>query len=209
MTEHCKQRHHVRNGIRWLRWTDTATERRGDKRIDMATVDIMPVGLGLGSNVGDRLDHLRQARSRVLALVGLMDGDCRCAPLYETDPVDCPPGSGPFLNTVMEFDVADSFDPRELLAGLREIERALGRPTRYPRNTPRPVDLDILYAGGIRLDTPLLTLPHPRLSRRRFVLEPLAAIRPDMILPGSDKPVARLLRELDDPAKVIQVAVSW
>lgn len=169
----------------------------------------MRVGLGLGSNQGDRLDHLRQARTRVFALPGVHDTGFLCAPIYETDPVDCPPGSGSFLNTVMEIDVADALVPEEFLGGLRAIETALGRPARYPRNTPRPVDLDILYAGALTLDTPALTLPHPRLARRRFVLAPLAAIRPGLILPGFHKTVVQLLRELDDPAKVRQVDASW
>ena len=109
----------------------------------------------------------------------------------------------------MEIDAADSLSPREFLADLREIETALGRPSRYPRNTPRPVDLDLLYAGGLTLDTPSLTLPHPRLARRRFVLEPLAAIRPELILPGLGKPVEQLLRELNDPAAVRPFAPHW
>ena len=169
----------------------------------------MHIGLGMGSNLGDRLGGLRQARTRILALPGIAGADCLCAPLYETDPVDCPPGSGPFLNTVMEIEAADSFSPPEFLTCLREIETALGRPSRYPRNTPRPVDLDILYAGAYRWDTPTLTLPHPRLAQRRFVLEPLAAIRPELILPGFQKRVAQLLHDLDDPAKVRQVDVNW
>ena len=159
--------------------------------------------------MGDRLDYLRQARARVLALPGVAGPGGECAPLYETDPVDCPPGSGTFLNTVMEISADDGLPPHELLAGLRGIETALGRPSRYPRNTPRPVDLDILYAGGLVLDTPALTLPHPRLAQRRFVLAPLAALRPGLVLPGMDKPVDQLLRELDDPATVRQVAPSW
>ena len=169
----------------------------------------MRVGLGMGSNMGDRLDHLRGARARVLALPGVNGSDGLCAPVYETAPVDCPPGSEAFLNTVMEIDVVDSHPVSELLAGLREIERELGRPSRYPRNTPRPVDLDILYAGDLALETPTLTLPHPRLAGRRFVLEPLAAIRPHLILPGMHKPVDQLLRELDDPAAVRPFAPDW
>ena len=169
----------------------------------------MRVGLGMGSNLGDRLDGLRQARTRIFALPGIVGVAYRCAPLYETDPVDCPPGSDSFLNTVLEVEVNDALSPAEFLANLRGIEVVLGRPSRRPRNTPRPVDLDILYAGAHRCNTPTLTLPHPRLARRRFVLEPLAAIRPELILPGFHQSVARLLHDLDDPAKVRQVDVNW
>lgn len=159
--------------------------------------------------MGDRLGHLREARARVLALPGVNGLVCLCAPLYETAPVDCPPGTEAFLNTVVEIEAWDSLLPGELLAGLRGIEHELGRPSRYPRNTPRPVDLDILYADHLTLETPALTLPHPRLARRRFVLEPLAAIRPELVLPGLHKPVSQLLRELDDPAGVRQFAPKW
>ena len=169
----------------------------------------MRVGLGMGSNLGHRLAALRQARARVLSWPGIDAADCRSAPLYETEPVGCPAGSRAFYNTVIEVEADDSLSPDGFLACLREIERALGRPSRYPRNAPRPVDLDILYAGALKLDTPALTLPHPRLATRRFVLEPLAAIRPALILPGFQKPVSELLRELDDPAKVKQVAAHW
>lgn len=169
----------------------------------------MRVGLGMGSNLGDRHGYLRQARAQVLRLPGVGATAWRCAPLYETDPVDCPPGSDAFLNTVLELEADDALVPTDLLARLREIETLLGRPSRYPRNTPRPVDLDILYAGTLTLLTPALTLPHPRLAQRRFVLEPLAAIRPELVLPGFEKPVGRLLQELDDPLKVRMVADSW
>ena len=97
----------------------------------------MRVGLGMGSNLGDRLGHLREARARVLALPGVSGEDARCAPLYETDPVDCPPGSGAFLNTVMEIGVQDTLPPLALLAGLREIEAALGG-RRAVRACPAP-----------------------------------------------------------------------
>ena len=169
----------------------------------------MRVGLGLGSNQGDRLELLRQARQRIVALPDVAGTDCLCAPVFETDPVGCPPGSGAFFNTVMEINAADSLSPHALLAELRNIEAMLGRPSRYPRNAPRPLDIDILYAGELALGTGRLTLPHPRLACRRFVLTPLNAIRPTLILPGFDKAVAELLRELDDPAKVTMVAERW
>ena len=169
----------------------------------------MRVGLGLGSNLGDRLEHLRQARARILAIAAVSRSGWICAPLYETGPVDCPPGSGLFLNTVMELEVSDHLSMPRLLEGLRDIEAALGRPSRHPRNAPRPADIDILYAGDLVLDSPQLTLPHPRLALRRFVLEPLAALRPELILPGHDRSVARLLHDLEDPGIVRMVLPDW
>ena len=96
-----------------------------------------------------------------------------------------------------------------LLAALRGIEAASAAP-RVIRAMPRARWTSIFSTPAtLVLDTPALTLPHPRLAQRRFVLAPLAAIRPELILPGQDKPVAQLLRELDDPGKVRQVAPDW
>ena len=174
------------------------------------------VGIGIGSNLGDRLLNLRRARAAILALPGMSparqpDGReaCLSAPVYETDPVDCPPGSAPFLNTVVEVGLRAKCSPLRLLAGLRQIEQSLGRPSRHPRNAPRCIDLDILYAGSLRMTTADLRLPHPRLHLRRFVLAPLAAVRPELKLPGLEKPVNELLRALDDPAKVLLRLETW
>ena len=174
------------------------------------------IGIGFGSNLGDRLRHLQRGRELILALPGIVanpspDGGpaCLSAPVYETDPVDCPSGSAPFLNTVIEIGLRDRCSPLHLLAALRQIEQTLGRPSRYPRHAPRCLDLDILYAGQLRMTTAELHLPHPRLHTRRFVLTPLADIRPALQLPGLEKPVSELLQALADPAKVWPVHVAW
>ena len=168
----------------------------------------MRVGLGLGSNLGDRLASLQEARAQVLAIPACSP-DPVSAPLFETEPVDCAGDASAFLNTVVEIGLPEDTNLPRLLTRLREIERLLGRPTRYPRNAPRPIDLDILYAGGHRLTSPTLTLPHPRLRQRRFVLAPLAAIRPDLVLPGEHQSVADMLRESPDTASVRLVQRSW
>ena len=132
-----------------------------------------------------------------------------CAPVYETDPVGCPEGAAPFLNTVVEIGLHIRCSPLHLLTALRQIEKTLGRPSRYPLNASRCIDLDILYAGQLKMATSDLCLPHPRLHTRRFVLVPLADIRPELKLPGLAKPVNELLRELDDPAKVQPMYETW
>ena len=149
-------------------------------------------GIGLGSNLGDRLANLRAARGRLLRAVG---GDGVCAPTFETAPVGCEPGAGPFLNTVVEIPWSDT--PERLLTTLAAVERQLGRPAAHARNRSRTVDLDLLYCGDLVRDTPALTLPHPRLAERRFVLAPLAVLRPDLRLPGQTWTVAELLAGLD------------
>ncbi len=174
------------------------------------------VGIGFGSNLGDRLLNLRRARETILSLPGVtppgrQDGRdaILCAPVYETDPVDCPQETAPFLNTVVEIGLHARCSLLHLLAALRQIERSLGRPSRYPRNASRCIDLDILYAGQLKMATSDLCLPHPRLHTRRFVLAPLADICPELKLPGLAKPINALLQELDDPANVQPVFSTW
>ena len=139
----------------------------------------MKVGLGLGSNVGDRLQHLQHARA---FLSGLSAGGWLvCSPVYETQPVDCPTGADAFLNAVVEIDFAG--EPRALLAQTQQYERRQGRDPQAGRNAPRVIDIDILYFGQAVVRAPDLVIPHPRMTARRFVLEPLARIRPDLAQP--------------------------
>jgi 2-amino-4-hydroxy-6-hydroxymethyldihydropteridine diphosphokinase len=163
----------------------------------------MVYGIALGSNLTDRLAALRDGLLLLLA----QDATAQLlaqAPLYETDPVDCPAGSPPFVNTVVE--VSSELLPLEMLAVLQGIERSLGRPQQRERNDPRPLDMDLLYAGDWVLDVPELTLPHPRMHLRRFVLAPLAEIRPDLVLPGFTETVSELLTALqDDPLSVRRI----
>jgi len=153
----------------------------------------MRCGIALGSNLGDRLEHLNAGRSAVEKLHS-PNHPPLLSPIYETEPVDCEPGTAPYLNAVMEIEF--SGEPLALFHALQQIERALGRPAEHARNAPRTLDLDLLYAGDCIPQSAELTLPHPRLTQRRFVLQPLADIRPKLILPGTDKTVAELLAGL-------------
>lgn len=150
----------------------------------------MKAGIALGSNLDDRLENLRTARDEVARL----GSDILCSRIYETEPVDCEPGAPEFLNAVMEIEYANSAE--SLLAALRGIEQKLGRPGRRAKNISRTIDLDLLYFGDMRIDSPELKLPHPRLRLRRFVVEPLRDIRPDLILPGQTKSIAQLFDDL-------------
>jgi 2-amino-4-hydroxy-6-hydroxymethyldihydropteridine diphosphokinase len=153
----------------------------------------MIFGLALGSNLGDRTANLQRGIELLLARVPGIELKAS-ARVYETEPVDCAPGTLAFLNTVIE--VAADCSPQELHTHLKAIEQALGRPELHERNSPRTLDLDLLYADAVVSADPVLTLPHPRLHLRRFVLEPLADIRPDLILPGQQVSVAELLAGL-------------
>jgi 2-amino-4-hydroxy-6-hydroxymethyldihydropteridine diphosphokinase len=152
----------------------------------------MKVGLGLGSNVGDRLLNLQQAKRYLLSLS--QEGWHLASPLYETEPIDCAPDSPNFLNAVLEIEFEGA--PKTLLKKIQAYETAHGRDRSTGRNAPRAVDIDILYFGEKEMLEKDLVIPHPRMMERRFVLLPLSTIRPDMIVKGTGKTVKILLREL-------------
>ncbi|MEO5721382.1 MAG: 2-amino-4-hydroxy-6-hydroxymethyldihydropteridine diphosphokinase [Chthoniobacterales bacterium] len=166
----------------------------------------MRAGIALGSNLGDRLANLRAARARIEALPEVA-GPLLASAIYETEPVDCEPDAGKFLNAVLEVGYAG--DAMELLHHLRQIEASLGRPPRHERNASRTLDLDLLYFGELILSTPELELPHPRMQARRFVLEPLVEIRPELVLPAQKKNVTDLLAALPDASPLVRTAREW
>jgi 2-amino-4-hydroxy-6-hydroxymethyldihydropteridine diphosphokinase len=151
-------------------------------------------GIALGSNLGDRAANLRQAVS-MLGEIHTPGKPLLAAPIYQTKPRLCPPGSPVFLNTVVEIGFEGGAD--ELLELTRAMEVRLGRVPATERNAPRVIDIDLLYLGDTRVESADLVLPHPRIAERRFVLQPLADIRPDLVLPGQSHAVARLLETLD------------
>jgi 2-amino-4-hydroxy-6-hydroxymethyldihydropteridine diphosphokinase len=137
--------------------------------------------LALGANLGDRRANLAAAVARLREQV-TVDA---LSSLYETEPAyvsDQPR----FLNAVLRGRTA--LDPMALLAFVKGIERALGR-VAGPRFGPRVVDIDLLLYGDETIDTPDLTIPHPRMAERPFVLVPLAEIAPDLVPPGWDKSI--------------------
>ena len=161
-------------------------------------------GIALGSNLGDRLAQLRQAYESV-SRIHCEKNPPLVSPVYKTDPVDCEAGTTPYYNAVMEINFEGS--PLELLDALQQIESSLGRPSQRVRNAPRTIDLDLLYAGGLTIATEALALPHPRLQSRRFVLQPLADLRPELVLPGCCASVSDLL-ELLPPTPAVKLIHS-
>src|SRR5437588_1477279 len=131
----------------------------------------MRAGIALGSNLGDRLANLQAARQAISAIPGV-SAPIMASPIYETDPLGCERGAQPFLNAVLEVSYSGS--PVELFEQLRQVEIALGRPADHTRNVSRTIDVDLLYFGDAVMNTDRLSLPHPRISSRRFVLQPLA-----------------------------------
>ncbi len=166
----------------------------------------MRAGIALGSNLGDRLRNLRAGRDAVMTLPGV-SSPLLASCVYETEPVGTGPDAGAFLNAVIEVDYAGQ--PLALLDGLQQIEAAMGRPSKRPRNAPRTLDLDILYVGNLVLANDEIVIPHPRLHIRRFVLQPLHDIRPELLLPGQQSTVRELFSTLSDPAAVGEFAKEW
>ncbi len=162
--------------------------------------------IALGSNLGDRAAHMAAGRDFAFSLHAGNDAPL-CSGLYETDPVDCAPDTAPFLNAVLEIESQD--DAGDLLRRLRGFEAAAGRAGARGKNSPRPIDLDLLYMQELRNDSPSLQLPHPRMTSRRFVLQPLADIRPHLVLPGQNLTVAALLSLLPAAPAVRLVARTW
>jgi 2-amino-4-hydroxy-6-hydroxymethyldihydropteridine diphosphokinase len=157
-------------------------------------------GLSMGSNRGDRLGHLRQAVKRLARLPGVRI--LARSALYETEPVDVPPGFEHlmFLNAVVIVEWPGAV--RDLLRAAKALEKAAGRKPAV-RNGPRPLDVDILYFGREIVAEPDLAVPHPRALERRFVLEPLAELRPGLVLPGCRTSVSGALKAL--PAEGVTI----
>lgn len=149
--------------------------------------------IGLGSNLGDSREIIRHALRR---LQDLSNAPVVRSSLWQSDPVDCPPGSPCFINAAARLEPRPGETPESLLLKLQELEIEFGRQPKIVLNEPRPLDLDLIAFGGEMRQTPRLTLPHPRAHERRFVLAPLAEVAGDFVLPGQDKTVRQLLAGL-------------
>ena len=145
--------------------------------------------VALGSNLGDRRAHLDYAAARLRTLLGHL----RLSAYYETDPVGVDGPQTRYLNAAAAGETRLS--ARDLLDALLAIERDRGRERPYA-NAPRTLDLDLILLGDLVVDEPGLTVPHPRFRERRFVLEPLAEIAPDLRDPVSGLTVKALLHAL-------------
>ncbi len=164
--------------------------------------DVATAFIGLGANVGRRLAHLRFAVRRLDAHPAIRVAGT--SPVYETeahtlDPAETQP---PYLNAVVRVET--ELPPEALLDACLQIERAAGREREAARRwAPRPLDLDLLVYEGCTRETPRLTLPHPRLAARRFVLRPWADLAPNLYVPSPfDATVQELLARCPDAAPV-------
>lgn len=160
------------------------------------------VALGLGSNVGDGPAHFAAA----IAGLRRLGSDLALSPYYRTAPQGGP-DQDDYLNAVVVLDT--ELTPRELLAAVSGLEQAAGR-ERAERWGPRTLDIDILLFGDEVVDEPDLVIPHPSMTERRFVLEPLLAVWPDAALPGGaglasflDRVAGQRVERVDAPAEVL------
>ena len=154
--------------------------------------------LSLGSNVGDTRHHLKAARRALAALGVSLEDTSAC---YATEPVDFKEQEW-FLNQVLL--VSTALDPMQLLQVCLKIEKEMGRERRVAKG-PRSIDIDVLLYQGLVLRSQALTIPHPRLHLRRFVLQALAALAPELIHPLLQKPMIELLLGCSDTAQVRQL----
>lgn len=159
----------------------------------------MEIGLSLGSNLDQRLEHLRKATSLITALPGTHI--LAKAPIYETEPVDVKEEFRhlEYLNTVIIIE--SSMELGAFSDAIHKIETDMGRVRTEDRNAPRLIDIDILYAGNIERRDGILDLPHPKWAHRRFVIQPLADVRPFLHLPGEPRNISEVLKSLP-PANI-------
>jgi 2-amino-4-hydroxy-6-hydroxymethyldihydropteridine diphosphokinase len=170
--------------------------------------DSVDIGLSLGSNLGDKRSHIQEAADRLLAFSDtVLVGKSR---LYETEPVDVKEEFQhlTFLNSVLI--VSSTASAKEWLKRIGEVEAALGRRREADdKNAPRPVDVDIIFYGDQLIGSGGLTVPHPRWAERRFVVQPLADLQPERILPGMDSTVAEVMADLPGSEGVTPLDADW
>jgi len=161
------------------------------------------VFVALGSNLGDAAHNVLRAFAR---LHQLSAGPFLQSSLWQTTPVECPPGSPLFVNAAAALTPHPQETPESLLAHLLQIEKEFGRQSKTFANEPRPLDLDLIAFENQTRSANELMLPHPRAHLRRFVLQPLAELAPDLILPCQTASVAELLGLLPPDPSIRRLA---
>lgn len=177
----------------------TAFKRQSPIGLSAVTLDTHAI-IALGANLGDAATTLHRALD---ALQALSTAPVLTSSLWLSAPVDCPPGSPPFINAVAAIVPHRTETPESCLERLQALERAAGRKPKRVVNEARPLDLDLIAFRHELRQSPALRLPHPRAHVRAFVLLPLAEIAADLQLPNQMETVANLIRRL--PAAEIRL----
>jgi 2-amino-4-hydroxy-6-hydroxymethyldihydropteridine diphosphokinase len=166
------------------------------------------IGFSLGSNLGDKISHIRQAAASILATE---DAELVAkSSLYETEPVDVKPEFQhmKFVNSVMV--ITSAVDAQIWLEHIAHLEVEMGRQRdRKDKNAPRNVDVDIIFVGDQLIGSGGLIVPHPRWAERRFVVQPLAEVQPDRVLPGMIRTVADVLEDLPGADELVKLDDAW
>lgn len=150
--------------------------------------------IAIGSNLGDREQNIERGLERLGRVEGIKLG--RVSSLVESEPLNCPPGSGPFLNGVARLET--TLTARELLNALLAVEQVMGR-ERSEKNAPRTLDLDLILFGDLVIDESDLQVPHPRMHERFFVLWPLLQVDSRALDPRTGDPWADAYQKLKQP----------
>jgi 2-amino-4-hydroxy-6-hydroxymethyldihydropteridine diphosphokinase len=161
--------------------------------------------ISLGSNLSDSRLIIAEAMTRLQAL---STSPLLKSSLWQTTPVDCPPGSPLFINAAVALTPLAEETPETFLDKLQALEKEFGRRPKRVTNEPRLLDLDLIAFGQETRDTEKLTLPHPRAQERKFVLQPAAEVTPDFVLPGQTKSIKELLGELKSNEQLVRLAVE-
>lgn len=159
------------------------------------------VYLSLGSNLGERIENLQDAERRLARLGTVLARSS----FYETEPVDVVEEQPWYMNCVIAMETG--LTPESFLAGILEIEQTMGRRRTHAKSS-RTIDIDIILFGDLQVATPELTIPHPEMQHRRFVLEPLAEVAPEALDPKSGRTAQELLAQLPAGSTVRRVVVN-
>jgi 2-amino-4-hydroxy-6-hydroxymethyldihydropteridine diphosphokinase len=167
----------------------------------------METGLSLGSNLGDRQANLATARDRFLAMPGVKL--LAQSPIYETEPVGVKPeyAEMKFLNAVLILDT--DYEIHEWFDLIRMVEDELGRTRSLDRYAPRGIDIDMIYYGDMHVESGGLCVPHRHWKERRFVAQPLADVRPELVLPGETRTTQQILDSLPAGEAVNLLTRHW
>lgn len=157
--------------------------------------------MALGSNLGNRLNYLEQARFKLALIFGKA---ILCSPIYDT-PAWGKTDQNSFLNQVLSFEPRQDYSDIEVLKIILEIEDHMGR-RRFEKWGPRIIDIDLLYMGNQKTENKVLKIPHPEISRRRFVLQPLSDILPDFIDPANGLSVSEMLANCTDHSPIEKIS---
>ena len=182
----------------WLRQCSALLALRARGIIVRMTLALV----ALGSNLGDRQSNLDRAMQLLAAVPGVRL--IAASGSHATHPIGGPSGQGDFLNAAALFET--SLKPAALFAAMHDVETALGRRRDGPRWSPRPIDLDLLLYGSLVVETAELTVPHPRMAFRRFVIEPAAEVAPTMMHPTIGWTLAELREHLRTAPPYVAIA---